>query len=70
MQYGFQNYSPHCQIDTPVPQGKRLTILIAGTSEGFVDNASLISEKNIKDSSANYHEDMNASSLKIDFQTN
>lgn len=40
--------------------GKRVIILHAGTEDGFLPGCLLISAKAIKDSSADYHQDMNS----------
>ncbi|XP_072394992.1 uncharacterized protein [Diabrotica undecimpunctata] len=52
--------SKKCCLSTPCSRGKRIIILHAGTKSGFVPNALLLSAKNIKQSSADYHEDMTA----------
>ncbi|XP_072389494.1 uncharacterized protein [Diabrotica undecimpunctata] len=60
VQYGRMDDSKKCCLSTPCSRGKRIIILHAGTKSGFVPNALLLSAKNIKQSSADYHEDMTA----------
>ncbi|XP_050516493.1 uncharacterized protein LOC126891360 [Diabrotica virgifera virgifera] len=60
VQYGWMDGSKKCCLSTPCSRGKRILILHVGTKDGFVPNALLLSSKNIKQSSADYHEDMTA----------
>ncbi|XP_072400319.1 uncharacterized protein [Diabrotica undecimpunctata] len=60
VQYGWIDDSKKCCLSTPCSRGKRIIILHTGTKSGFVPNALLLSDKNIKQSSADYHEDMTA----------
>lgn len=60
VQYGWVDESQNCSLNTPCSRGKRIIILHAGGENGFVPNALLLSAKNIKQSSADYHEDMTA----------
>lgn len=57
---GLTDKSRHCFLNVPPSRGKRVIILHAGGANGWVRNGLLISAKNIKDSSADYHQDMNA----------
>lgn len=50
----------NCVLDVPPSRGKRLLILHCGSADGWVDNALLLSAKNIKDCSLDYHQDMTA----------
>lgn len=60
VQYGWVDSSHNCVLNTPCSRGKRVIILHAGSVNGFVPNALLLSAKNISQSSADYHEDMTA----------
>lgn len=60
VQYGWVDSSHDCVLNTPCSRGKRVIILHAGSENGFVPNALLLSAKNISQSSADYHEDMTA----------
>lgn len=60
VKYGWVDDSKKCVLNTPCSRGKRIIILHAGNENGFVPNALLLSAKNVKDSSADYHQDMNA----------
>lgn len=60
VQYGWVDNSKKCNLTAPCSRGKRIIILHAGSENGFVPNALLLSAKNIKQSSADYHEDMTA----------
>jgi transposase len=55
---GWMDNSGKCCLDTPVSRGKRIIILHAGGTTGWVPNGLLLSAKNIQDSSADYHQDM------------
>ena len=61
VKYGWVDDSNKCTLNGPCSRGKRVIILHAGSNKGFVPNALLLSAKNIKHSSADYHEDMTAS---------
>ena len=61
VKYGWVDESDKCTLNGPCSRGKRVIILHAGSDKGFVPNALLLSAKNIKQSSADYHEDMTAS---------
>lgn len=54
---GWVDSSGRCKTKAPSNKGKRITILHAGTENGWVPNALRLSAKNIKDSSLDYHED-------------
>ncbi|MGH9701391.1 MAG: transposase, partial [Candidatus Acidiferrales bacterium] len=60
VKYGWVDKSQNCSLNAPCSRGKRVIILHAGNENGFVPNALLLSAKNIKNSSADYHEDMTA----------
>ena len=60
VQYGWVDSSQNCALNAPCSRGKRVIILHAGSENGFVPNALLLSAKNISQSSADYHEDMTA----------
>ncbi|XP_050503456.1 uncharacterized protein LOC126882532 [Diabrotica virgifera virgifera] len=47
-----------CQIDVPHSKGKRICILHCGGQHGWVNDALLLSSKSIKDSSLDYHQDI------------
>lgn len=54
---GWVDQSDKCRTRAPSNRGKRITILHAGSENGWVPNALLLSAKNIADSSLDYHED-------------
>ncbi|KAJ8921609.1 hypothetical protein NQ315_010517 [Exocentrus adspersus] len=54
---GWVDNSGKCQTKAPNNKGKRITILHAGSENGFVRNCLLMSAKNINSSSLNYHQD-------------
>lgn len=56
---GWVDDSKKCRLDTPVARGKRIIILAAGNERGFIPGTFVLSTKNIRDSSADYHDDMN-----------
>ncbi|CAH1969158.1 unnamed protein product [Acanthoscelides obtectus] len=58
VQYGWVDDSNKCILNAPCNRGKRIIILHAGSENGFIPNALLLSAKNIKESCADYHEDM------------
>lgn len=55
---GWQDSSSKCALDVPASRGKRISILHCGSKNGWVPNALLLSAKNIKDCSLDYHQDM------------
>lgn len=57
---GWSDSSSRCQTKAPSNKGKRITILHAGSENGWVPNALWLSAKNIKDSCVDYHEDTTA----------
>lgn len=57
---GWVNNSPKCKLDVPSSRGKRITILHCGSENGWAPDALLLSAKNIKDCSLDYHQDMSA----------
>src|ERR1700729_2108660 len=60
VRYGWVDDTKSCTLNAPCSRGKRVIILHAGSKNGFVPNALLLSAKNISQSSADYHEDMTA----------
>ncbi|CAH1982636.1 unnamed protein product [Acanthoscelides obtectus] len=58
VQYGWVDDSNKCILNASCNRGKRIIILHAGSENGFIPNALLLSAKNIKESCADYHEDM------------
>lgn len=65
---GWVDSSKNCQTKAPSNKGKRITIIHAGSEDGFVPNCLLLSAKNIKDSSLDYHEDTSAELFENWFQ--
>lgn len=57
---GYTDSSSNCTTKTPCSRGKRLIILHAGCEQGWIQGALLISSKHLKNSSADYHEDMDS----------
>lgn len=66
---GWSDLSNKCQSKAPSNKGKRITILHAGSKDGWIPNVLLLSAKNIKDSSLDYHEDTTAELFEEWFQT-
>lgn len=60
VQYGWVDSSQNCALNAPCSRGTRIIILHAGSENGFVGNALLLSAKNVSQSSADYHQDMTA----------
>ena len=52
--------SEYCQSKAPSNNGKRITIIHAGSEKGFVPNCLLLSAKHIEDSPLDYNQDTNA----------
>lgn len=67
---GWVDSTQNCRTKAPSNKGKRITILHAGSEDGFVPNCLLLSAKNIKDSSLDYHEDTTAELFENWFQNN
>jgi transposase len=65
----WSDLSDRCQSKAPSNKWKRITILHAGSKDGWIPNALLLSAKNIKDSSLDYHEDTTAELLEDWFKT-
>lgn len=65
---GWVDSSKNCKTKAPSNKGKRITIIHAGSENGFVPNCLLLSAKNIKDSSLDYHEDTTAELFENWFQ--
>lgn len=57
---GWVDNSRRCVLNVPPNRGKRIILLHAGTQDGFINNALLLSAKNIKHAKLDYHEDMTA----------
>lgn len=57
---GWVDDSNSCKLDVPHNRGKRIIILHAGWEQGFINNALLLSAKNVKDARLDYHSDMSA----------
>ena len=57
---GWIDYSGKCVLNIPPARGKRVIILHAGNENGWINNCLLLSAKNIINSSADYHQDMDA----------
>ena len=57
---GITDGSLNCCLNTPPSRGKRIIILHAGSNKGWAKNALLLSAKNVKNCSADYHQDMDA----------
>ena len=57
---GWIDSSGQCTTKAPSNKGKRITIIHAGTKNGFITNALALSAKNIKDSLVDYHDDTTA----------
>lgn len=66
---GWDDSSGKCVTRAPSNRGKRITILHAGSENGFVPNALSLSSKNIKDSCVDYHEDTTAELFEDWFKT-
>ena len=60
VQYGWVDNSKQCALNGPCNRGKRIIILHAGSENGFVSDCLLLSAKSLKQSCADYHEDMTA----------
>lgn len=52
--------SKNCVVKFPVSRGKRIIILHAGGDKGWVNDTLLLSAKNVKDSSLDYHDNMSS----------
>ncbi|KAJ8948212.1 hypothetical protein NQ318_014408 [Aromia moschata] len=57
---GLTTIYKYCSLNTPCSREKRVINLHAGSKDGFVPNALLLTAKNITKPSADYHEDMTA----------
>lgn len=65
---GFYDCPSNCSLDTPVSSNNRIIILHAGTESGWIENALLLSARNIKNCSADYHQDMDAKLFETWFE--
>lgn len=66
---GWVDSSGNCTTNAPSNKGKRITIIHAGTKNGFVPGALALSAKNIKDSRVDYHDDTTAELFENWFKT-
>lgn len=57
---GWDDLSCSCSLKAPASRGKRIMVLHAGGSDGWVPNSLFLSAKNIGDAKADYHDEMNA----------
>lgn len=57
---GWVDSSDRCKTKAPSNRGKRITIIHAGSEDGWVPNALSLAAKNINDSSLDYHQDTTA----------
>lgn len=64
----WTNDSKLCKFDVPCNKGKRIIILHCGGEKGWIDDALLLSAKNIKDSSLDYHDDMDSNLFEAWFE--
>ncbi|XP_063390348.1 uncharacterized protein LOC134675930 [Cydia fagiglandana] len=65
---GWVDTSGKCCLNAPCSRGQRVIILLAGSKHGSVPGSLLLSAKNIKTCSADYHEDMTANLYEKWFQ--
>jgi transposase len=65
---GWVDKTNKCILDTPPSRGKRVIILNAGGKNGWVPDCLLLSARNIVNSSADYHQDMDANMFEKWFQ--
>lgn len=54
---GWTDLSGNCIMQVPTNKGKRITILHAGTENGWIPNTLFLSAKNINHCNLDYHED-------------
>ncbi|KAJ4435121.1 hypothetical protein ANN_23696 [Periplaneta americana] len=57
---GWDDGSCSCAFSAPVPRGKRIMVLHAGSSDGWVPNYLFLSARNIGDSKADSHDEINS----------
>ena len=65
---GWSDSTIKCQTKAPSNKGQRITILHAGSENGFIPNALLLSAKKIANSSLDYHQDTDATLFEDWFQ--
>lgn len=65
---GWSDSTSKCQTKAPSNKGHRITILHAGSQNGFIPNTLLLSSKNVADSSLDYHQDTDAKLFEDWFQ--
>lgn len=65
---GWTDKSKKCHTKAPSNKGKRITILHAGSEDGWVPNCLFLAAKNISDSSLDYHCDTTAEVFEDWFQ--
>ncbi|KAJ4450356.1 hypothetical protein ANN_01777 [Periplaneta americana] len=57
---GWDDGCCSCAFNAPVSRGKRIMVLHAGSSDGWVPNCLFLSARNIGDSKADSHDEMNS----------
>lgn len=67
---GWSDGTIKSAANTPSSRGKRIILIHAGSESGFVKGALKISAKNINNSSADYHQDMNSELFEAWFKDN
>lgn len=65
---GLTDGTNNCVLQAPPSTGKRIIILHAGGSDGWVENGLLLSAKQIQNCSADYHCDMDSALFETWFQ--
>ena len=60
----WSDNTARCSLSVPLSKAKRVVICHAKSSEGFVSNALLLCGKQLSESYADYHGDMNAEVFK------
>jgi hypothetical protein len=64
----YRDGSSKCVLITLPSRGKRIIILPAGSENGWIEGSLLLSAKNIKYCSANYHQDVDGALIESWFQ--
>ena len=59
--------SKSCSLHGPVSRGKRIVIVHAGTSNGFISGSLLLCGKRLSDAFSDYHQDMNPNAFETDW---
>ncbi|XP_050519440.1 uncharacterized protein LOC126893369 [Diabrotica virgifera virgifera] len=65
---GWKNNNKKCSVALPSNKGKRIIILHCGGENGWIEDALLVSAKNIKDASLDYHDDMDSALFESWFE--